>query len=589
MLLGSIPLLLALGTVAFLSFDQARKQLTSAIEAKLLEKNTTYANTLNSYIEKNKMIAMALSESYAVDFPLNEVIKKEMKALSSRIPHNKDFYVGFTNRSVNDPTRFLSSTGWVPGEDYILLQRPWFKGALNQEESYLSEPYVDARTGDTIVTVSHHIKIQNEIKAVLAIDFDLVYLKNMLKEISEEDKNAEVFLLNKKGNFLFHRKYKIDENILTLANGILKKTGQDMLTQEQSFGSYVFDGIKKVYAGKKVTGTDWTLVISLPYITVFKELNNMGIFILIVGLLFTAAALFFFVFSVGRHISPIGKAVNFAQSIAQGDLKKSIDKKLLLSKDEIGKLARAMQQMSEQLKRIVYSTQESNRNVLDSSANVNNVSRTMSDAAANQAATLEEVASSLEQMKETIHNNSKSSLQTESMAKNSVNMAQESQRTVLETVSSMQKITDRISLVQDIASQTHLLSLNASIEAARAGNAGKGFSVVASEVSKLAEISSSAAKEISELAQSSMQIAQKAGDDLNRLAPEIQKTAEQVAHVATLEEDQKNAIDQINISVQELNKIAQENTMQAENLASGSESAVSQSKKLTKIISYFQL
>jgi methyl-accepting chemotaxis protein len=107
-----------------------------------------------------------------------------------------------------------------------------------------------------------------------------------------------------------------------------------------------------------------------------------------------------------------------------------------------------------------------------------------------------------------------------------------------ETVESMRSIADRISIIQEIAYQTNLLALNAAIEAARAGDHGAGFGVVASEVRRLADKSQTAAKEISNLASSSVEVADRSGQLLNELVPSIQKRSAAAAEelAATAEE-----------------------------------------------------
>ncbi|MEK6793442.1 MAG: methyl-accepting chemotaxis protein, partial [Spirochaetota bacterium] len=172
---------------------------------------------------------------------------------------------------------------------------------------------------------------------------------------------------------------------------------------------------------------------------------------------------------------------------------------------------------------------------------------------------------------------------------------------VSETVAAMKKIADKVMIIQEIARQTNLLSLNASIEAARAGEHGRGFAVVASEVQKLADRSQRAAGEIGELSKQSVAVAEKAGDMLDRLVPDIQKTAELVAEISAASSEQSNGAEQINNAVQQINTVVQQVSSEvdrvssaAQNTAAGSEEVAStaeelssQAEQLTDTIAFF--
>jgi methyl-accepting chemotaxis protein len=134
-----------------------------------------------------------------------------------------------------------------------------------------------------------------------------------------------------------------------------------------------------------------------------------------------------------------------------------------------------------------------------------------------------------------------------------------------------------------------LLALNAAIEAARAGEHGKGFAVVASEVRKLAERSQTAAGEISKLSGSSVEIAESAGAMLNKLVPDIRKTAELVKEIAASSEEQNSGATQVNKAVQELDKVIQQNASASEEMASSSEELASQAEQLQSAIDFFKV
>ncbi len=197
---------------------------------------------------------------------------------------------------------------------------------------------------------------------------------------------------------------------------------------------------------------------------------------------------------------------------------------------------------------------------------VKTASRDMSQGVTEQAASAEEISSSMEQMVSNIRRNADHAQQTEKIALKTVRDAQEGGKVVAETVSAMKEIAAKISIIEEIARQTNLLALNAAIEAARAGENGKGFAVVAVEVRKLAEKTQVAAGEINRLSGSSVKISEKAGNMLIDIVPHIQKTAELVSGINGASNEQHAGAEQINKAIQRLDQVIQQNASRAEYL-----------------------
>ncbi len=228
-------------------------------------------------------------------------------------------------------------------------------------------------------------------------------------------------------------------------------------------------------------------------------------------------------------------------------------------------------------------------NVQAGSRQVSAGSEDLSEGATEQAAAAEEASSSMEQMSANIRNNADNASQTEKMSRQSAENAKEGGKAVAETVVAMRKISEKTSIIGEIARQTNLLALNAAIEAARAGEHGKGFAVVASEVRKLAERSQVASAEIEALSTTSVQVAEKAGDMLARIVPDIEKTAELVHEISVACREQDQGAEQVNQAIQQLDQVIQRNAMASEELAATSEELASQAEQLTDTVSFFSM
>jgi len=273
-----------------------------------------------------------------------------------------------------------------------------------------------------------------------------------------------------------------------------------------------------------------------------------------------------------------------AKQVAGGNL--TVQLKERSSGDE---LMKSLSAMVAKLSEVVNDVKVASDNVATGSQQMSSGSEELSQGATEQAAAAEEASSSMEQMSANIKQNADNALQTEKIAVKSAADAQEGGKAVAQTVRAMKEIAGKISIIEEIARQTNLLALNAAIEAARAGEHGKGFAVVASEVRKLAERSQKAAAEISELSSSSVDVAEKAGDMLDRMLPDIQRTAELVQEISAACREQDTGAGQINKAIQQLDQVIQQNASASEEMSATAEELSSQSEQLQDTIGFFNI
>jgi len=222
--------------------------------------------------------------------------------------------------------------------------------------------------------------------------------------------------------------------------------------------------------------------------------------------------------------------------------------------------------------------------VASSSQQTSSSSEELSQGAAEQASAAEEASSAIEQMTSNIMQNSENAMATEKIAMQTSSDATAGGKAVKQTVEAMKDIAEKINIIEEIARQTNLLALNAAIEAARAGEHGKGFAVVAAEVRKLAERSQKASGQISELSSSSVEIAERAGQLLGTIVPNIQRTAELVQEISAASAEQKSGSEQINKAIQQLDLVIQQNASSAEEMASTAEEMASYSENMQGIL-----
>ncbi|MDF1632891.1 methyl-accepting chemotaxis protein [Mycoplana sp. MJR14] len=280
------------------------------------------------------------------------------------------------------------------------------------------------------------------------------------------------------------------------------------------------------------------------------------------------------------------RATTAVRTVAEGDLTSTAE---ITQKDEIGELLGHVNAMVERLRGVVADALAASDNVSSGSQELSSSSEQLSQGATEQASSAEEASASMEEMAANIKQNADNAAQTEKIARQSAKDAETSGEAVGRAVGAMRTIAEKISIVQEIARQTDLLALNAAVEAARAGEHGKGFAVVASEVRKLAERSQAAAAEISALSGETVQVATEAGDMLNRLVPDIRKTAELVAEISAACREQDIGASQINEAIQQLDKVTQQNAGASEEMSATSEELAAQAEELQASIAFFRV
>lgn len=291
--------------------------------------------------------------------------------------------------------------------------------------------------------------------------------------------------------------------------------------------------------------------------------------------------------AIARSITgPLDKVVKLVEKVAHGDLRDTVE---VNSRDELGQMMEALNSMVQSLRTTVTDISAAADNVASGSQEMSATSQQLSQGATEQSASAEESTSAMEEMAASIMQNADNSSQTDKIASAAAEDARSGGDAVLKTVAAMKEIAEKISIIEEIARKTDLLALNAAVEAARAGEHGKGFAVVASEVRKLAERSQVAAAEISHLTINGVNVAEGAGQLLNKLVPDIRKTASLVQEIAAASKEQSSGVSQVNQAIQQLDQVIQQNAAASEQMSATAEELSSQAEVLQESLTFFKL
>ena len=302
----------------------------------------------------------------------------------------------------------------------------------------------------------------------------------------------------------------------------------------------------------------------------------------------------------GSIVSPLRGAVSVARRVAEGDLTVQVGAG---GRDETGQLLEALAGMTQNLRTLVGEVAAGAHTVSDTSAQIARGNVDLSERTEQQASTLEETASSMEELTTTVSQNADNARQARLLAVSATEVARKGGRAVGDVVSTMngisessRKISDIIGVIDSIAFQTNILALNAAVEAARAGEQGRGFAVVAAEVRSLAQRSAAAAKEIKALIGDSVvkvetgtRLVDAAGKTMQEIVDSVEKVSDLIAEIAAASLEQSSGIGQVNTAIAQMDQVVQQNASLVEEATAATESMKEQAGALLQMVSRFKL
>jgi methyl-accepting chemotaxis protein len=295
-------------------------------------------------------------------------------------------------------------------------------------------------------------------------------------------------------------------------------------------------------------------------------------------------------------ITALTRAVS---ELAQGNLQARLTGEF---SDEYRELQGNFNSMAAQLEDVVRAISATTSELANAASEISASTTDLSQRTEEQAASLEQTSASMEEISVTVKNNADNATRANDLTRATRDVADRGGQVVSEAVSAMtrieessRKISDIISVIDEIARQTNLLALNAAVEAARAGEAGRGFAVVASEVRSLAQRSSQAAKDIKDLITSSagqvkdgVELVNRAGGSLSEIVESIKGVATIVSDIANASKEQASGIDQVTRALTQMDEATQQNSALVEENAATAKTLEEQQAAMSERISFFR-
>ena len=325
--------------------------------------------------------------------------------------------------------------------------------------------------------------------------------------------------------------------------------------------------------------------------------NQISIYVALATLLLLAFIIRRLVNNVTR---PLALAVGTARRVSEGDLTSNI---AVLRHDEIGELQQALFEMNEALIVIVSGVRTASQQISTGTDEMASGNNDLSIRTEQQAASLENTSASITQLTTAIGHNADNSRLANELAVSASGVAVKGGKVVGQVVETMdlindssKKVSEIISVIEDIAFQTNILALNAAVEAARAGEQGRGFAVVATEVRNLAQRSAAAAKEIKAMIGNSVdkvnsgtKLVRVAGETMQDIVTAVGRVTEMMAEIQAASAEQKEGIEQVNEAVHQMDEMTQQNAALVEQAAAIAASVHDQTRKLTEAVEKFRI
>ncbi len=545
-----------------------------------------------------------------------------------------------------DASVLTQSDGFTSEEGWDITGRGWY-GCIETKQTVLTEPYVDSSTGKMILSAAAPVLDENgNVLGAVGMDISLDHMTNIMSGY-KIGRKGYMLLLSENGIFLYHpQNDMIQKNIQDV--NISENTIEAVESGKNEFLKYKSDGTTKYGFLQHAGDTGYIVLSSLPSSEYYATLIAMVLGLLLIF----AAGIVLIAFSIRKSSASLTKPImdlnQTAQQLAAGDLDVNLK---VTSQDEIGELGESIQKtvarlkeyivyidetaevlaqvadgnlnislkndyvgefqkiktallnISDSMNQVMLGINESSQHVSVGASELASASQILAEGAEQQAASIEQLTATTATVAEQVDNSRKEAAASAKATEQAAAIIEENQEKMKQMMEAMDKIQETsqqvvgiIQTIEDIASQTNLLSLNASIEAARAGEAGKGFAVVADEIGKLALESSEAANTTKELIGISMEeiskgntIAGSAMESLKESVLAIGNVNKMIKVTAENAAVQAENMNQLRMGIEEIAHGIQDNSAASQETSATSEELASQAEMLNQMVQKFEL
>ena len=531
-------------------------------------------------------------------------------------------------------------------------QKDYYLKAKENKGLNLTNAYEDeSAAGGWVVSVIEPIMYKDEFKGIVIVDMDMTSFE-IIEQKDERFQSLYSNVFDTNGHIMFSMNEEAKGKQLSdiLPADSMEKL-QSYLDQGEPFNTHIQnengDLVQFNARPLKIEGVTWWVAIEVSEKEYTKAISNMIMLAIPLSVLGIALLVGFSYFFIKKSLNPLKKIADVGESVAEGDFSKEINYPY---QDEIGQIAKSMEKVVERIRSIIQDLagkleqiakgnfsfefwntqlyngeyeplltslydilddlnvtmgeiQNSSHMVNSSAMQVSGSAQTLSQGATEQASSIEELSATMNDISVKIKETAEMSQHASGLSKETGSAVGTSNQKMNEMSRAMQDITEKsqeiskiIKTIDDIAFQTNILSLNAAIEAARAGAAGKGFAVVADEVGNLAQKSAKAAQNTSSLIEETIEavnkgarITEETAESLSVVSQKTEKINGIITSISSASEEEAEGIKQLTTGLDQISSVVQSNTATAEESAAASQELSGQADRLNELLEKFQL
>nr|WP_122218309.1 methyl-accepting chemotaxis protein [Pseudomonas syringae group genomosp. 7] len=596
-----------------------RQSLKSSVKSELQQLGTLTTQNIQTWLESRIQLLQSMSQQVAVD-------GKELPQLQRAIglpTYSDNFQLSYFGST--EGVMFSVPAGNRPA-DYDPRARGWYKAAQNAPGTIVTEPYIAASSGKLVMTIATPVKIQNQLAGVAGADISLDSVSKIINSLNF-DGHGYAFLVSAEGKILVHPDSKL----------VLKNINEAYPVNTPKIAT----GVTEIDSGKQpeiisftpvqgVATANWYVALVLEQDSAYAmltEFRTSAITAMVVVVMVIILLLGLLIRVLMQPLHQMGRAMRDIAD-GEGDLTKRL---AITSHDEFGALAESFNHFVERIHtsiREVASTAAQLGEVATRVVKVSNASMSNSDQQANRT---ESVAAAINELGAAAQEIAQNAARTSQQSSDASGLASDGQGVVQQTIKAMNELSGKISescvnieslngktanigqileVITSISQQTNLLALNAAIEAARAGEAGRGFAVVADEVRNLAHRTQDSAQQVQKMieelqvgareavvnmtesqrqSEDSVGIANLAGERLGSVTRRIEEINGMNQSVAAATEEQTSVVESINVDITHINTLNQQGVDNLRQTLEACNSLEEQAARLQQLVGSFRI